>query len=235
MKKLGIIGGMGPLADEAFISLLHSYAKCKRDCDYIPFLLDGNCLRPDRSDFICGKSHFSPLNSLLYSARLLVQADCDCIAMPCNTAHFWYSDIRKIIPPSIDFPSIVSLTVSACTKKSKTVLLLSTDGTRQSGIYERKCKASGLELISIPEKIKALTKEIIFSVKSGKSPDISELLQECSAYTNSVILGCTELSHAIIKSSGKYCERLSITDSLSVLAKYVLERFYKRAFSIPYT
>ncbi len=234
MKKLGIIGGMGPFADEAFISLLNSYSHAVCDNSHIPFLLDGNCLRPDRSDFICKKSGASPLNSLISSARMLVRQGCDCLVIPCNTAHFWYHNMKSRLPRCIDFPSIVSLSAEACAKKSKNTLLLSTEGTRLCGIYERECKSKGVRLITAPKNINSMTNEIISSVKSGKKTDISTLLKESSAHCDSIILACTELSYALLENYSEQVQGLKITDSLSVLARYVIERFYKRSEDMPY-
>ncbi len=235
MNKLGIIGGMGPFADEAFISLINSYCPESTDSKHIPFLLDGNCARPDRSDFICKKSRNSPLDSLLTSTRMLVRCGCDCIVIPCNTAHFWYSDIKELLPKYIDFPSIVSLSVNACAKKSQSAILLATDGTRLCGIYDRACQMSGIKLVSVPKGLSSLTRDLIFSVKAGKSADISSLLHESSYYCDSLILACTELSYALLKSQRANILGLNITDSLSVLAQYVLKKYYKKPFLLPHT
>ncbi len=234
MKKLGIIGGMGPFADQAFLSLLNSLTNGTGDQDHIPFLLDGNCARPDRSDFICKKSKLSPFLSLSSSADMLARCGCDCIAMPCNTAHFWYCKIKKRLPQCIDFPSIISLSVNSCAKKSNSALLLSTDGTRLCGLYSRECALRGLTLPLASEKLISMTRNIILSVKSGENTDISELLYESSKYCDSVILACTELSAALMTST-ELPKNMTITDSLSVLARYVAEKYFKKPFNLPYT
>ena len=59
-RTLGIIGGMGPHSDIAFLEMLHSRANAESDSDYIPVLYDGNCRRPDRSDFLTKKRKRCP-------------------------------------------------------------------------------------------------------------------------------------------------------------------------------
>ncbi len=225
-KKIGIIGGMGPFADEAFISLLNSHSEGCCDASHIPFILDCNCKRPDRSDFLCRKSSSSPLNSLIESTKLLVDCGCDILAMPCNTAHFWHGELLKYVPPGVVFPSMVELTVQAASKLSDRTLLLSTDGTRLCGIYSKAFEKYGSKNISPPPEINTITLQVIKDVKSGISADIFPLLQLCSEMSDSVILGCTELSRAFLTATPNVPKSLRITDSLSVLAQYVAKLYF---------
>ncbi len=225
LKKLGIIGGMGPLADETFIFLLHICANAKTDQDYIPFILDGNCSRPDRSAFLCKKSSESPFESLKSSTKMLVESGCDAIVMPCNTAHFWYEELKEIVPNEIYFPSMIELSLENCAKKCYEVMLLSTDGTRLCGIYSTLAPKFGIKITHPPKHLAVMTSQLIASVKSGKNSNIAPLLTECKKYCKNVILGCTELSRAYLNTKQSF--GLCITDSLQILAQCIVSKFEK--------
>ncbi len=222
---------MGPLADDAFLYLLHKYSPADCDQEHIDCVVDMCCSRTDRSDFLLGKSDVSPLSSLVKSAVCLAELGCDCIVMPCNTAHFWYAEILKAIPKNVVFPSMVKLCAASAFRKSKNIALLSTVGTRISRIYENE----GLIPVKLPEWLEAEAIDAVKSIKSGEDYDISSLLYRVSEFSDGVILGCTELSRALVLGRVKIPEKLFVTDSLSVLARFAIERYYKKKIFVLYS
>ncbi len=234
MNKLGIIGGMGPLADESFIKLLNTCSSGGTDSSHIPFILDCNCARADRSTFLCGSSADSPFDSLKESIKNLLSFGCNALVMPCNTAHYWHKELKAYIPPSIPFPSMPVLTASSAAEKSSHAMLLSTEGTRLCGVYDEYFEKFKIKSITPTDEIISLTSNVIHDVKSGKAVCISSLLRLCSEHTDSVILGCTELSRALLESSEPIPHKLCITDSLSVLASFTSKWYFDRKFCFRY-
>ncbi len=226
---------MGPLADETFVQLLNSCTNGAGDASHISFMLDCNTTRPDRSEFLCQKSFLSPFESLKKSVDMLINCGCDMLAMPCNTAHFWYEELSKDLPTGVDFPSMPSLTAMTASRYSSSAAVLSTEGTRLCGIYSKEFASYGIKELRLPTDISCAASNAIYNIKYGKSIDPSNLLQLCSEHTDTVILGCTELSRAILNSSSPIPHGLTVIDSLSVLARYLGERYFGCSFSLKYT
>ena len=59
-------------------------------------------------------------NSLLFGCRLLQKNKCKFIVIPCNTAHYWYNDLKKKINiPIINMPEEVYKFTKKNVKKFK--------------------------------------------------------------------------------------------------------------------
>ena len=58
------------------------------------------------------------LKSLLKGLKLLEKSGCKFIVIPCNTAHYWYEDLKKKIKiPIINMPKEVFLHTKKFVKK----------------------------------------------------------------------------------------------------------------------
>lgn len=97
--RLGVLGGMGPLATADFLAKLTRLTPASVDQDHIPAVIYSATQTPDRSASITGRGP-SPRQALTEGARFLAENGAACIAIPCNTAHFWYGDIQR----SVDIP-----------------------------------------------------------------------------------------------------------------------------------
>ena len=216
-RVLGIIGGMGPLADVTFLELLHSHTRANGDSGHIPVLYDGNCNRPDRSDYLTGVSRKSPYEGLRSSFKALERDGADVIVLPCNTAHFWIDRLRKIKRRGTVLINMVYQTCRACERASlKRVCLLSTSGSAKKDIFGAYLFNMGIDLIYPQKETAALVYSLIRNIKGGKNADLSELetkLREirCDAFA----VGCTELSRALFNTEKP---TLRYIDGLSALA-----------------
>jgi len=143
------------------------------------------------------------LKSLLEGCRSLEKSGCKFIVIPCNTAHYWYEDLKKKIKiPIINMPKEVFLhTKKICTKGAK-IGLLATEGTLKTEIYEKLFKndyklikpSHNLQIKSVNKTIKHVKMgNIKFAEKSIK-PAINYLIRN---NCKKIILGCTELPIAI--------------------------------------
>jgi len=84
------------------------------------------------------KKYLIVLRSLLKGCRLLQKNKCKFIVIPCNTAHYWYDDLKKKINiPIINMPKeVFKQTKKLCAKNSK-IGLLATEGTLKTGVYNK--------------------------------------------------------------------------------------------------
>ncbi|MCL2071129.1 MAG: amino acid racemase [Oscillospiraceae bacterium] len=212
MKTLGIIGGLGPAASAYFYELITRLTKADCDQQHIEIVLFSRSDTPDRSAFITGESDDSPLPSILEVAAVLNSVGADYIAIPCITAHYFIDEIRKT--SKVPIISMVEETVKHLRIKSvKSVGILATDGTIASGLFQSALKNAGIAPV-LPES-QTEVMNIINAVKAGKAVDCAALLriaQSCG--TDTVLLGCTELSLP-----GKSIVDSNITDCMEILAR----------------
>lgn len=216
--KLGILGGLGPMASAYFLEMITEHTKAARDQDHIDILLSSRATTPDRTAFILGKSEENPLPVMLEDARYLESCNVSAIVIPCNTAHYFIDEIRKSV--SVPVPGIIEETVLHVKKnKKKKVGILATEGTLFSRSYQLACEAQGLAWEIPNEGDTELLMHLIYDcVKKGlPAPEekfryIIEKLLSCGC--DSIILGCTELS-VINRQLGR---DPALTDSLEVLA-----------------
>ena len=193
----------------------------KKDQDHLRIVIDNNPQIPDRTAAILGKGE-SPLSLLIETARNLERAGADLIAIPCNTAHFYLSEVQKAVKvPIID---MIGETVSRV--EAGRVGLLATDGTRKSGVYSRACAARGIDIVYPSASDQKWLMEGIYAIKSGAAPDkfqegiigVIERIKDAGA--GAAILGCTELSLIPVPDA----TLIPVYDALTVLAQVAVSR-----------
>ena len=134
---IGILGGMGTQAGLDFCNKLAMLNRGKIDQEYPLFILYNRSNIPGRPESIgihAKKLSTIPkkpkniikynkvLKSLLDGCRSLEKSGCKFIVIPCNTAHYWYEDLKnKINIPIINMPK----EVFKHTKKNLLGLILS--------------------------------------------------------------------------------------------------------------
>ncbi len=216
---LGILGGLGPASGSYFYDMVIRHTAAERDSDHIDVLLSGCASTPDRTGYILGKSEESPLPDMLDCAEKLVSIGADMIAIPCNTAHYFYDALSEGL--SVPVVNIIRETVEYVRAMGvRTVGVLATDGTVQSGAYAKVCEEAGLKLVTPCEIGQARIMSIIYDeIKAGKAPDMDAFYDICShmreAGCERIVLGCTELS---LLMRDYDLDRDLFIDSLEVLA-----------------
>ena len=217
-KLLGILGGLGPMASIYFCEMLTSHTKAERDSDHINFLLSSRADTPDRSSFILGQSKDDPTQAMTEEARRLERAGADIIAIPCNTAHYFYDSICAAVNTPI--LNIITETARFCNWCNvKKIGVLATEGTAASGAYERFLGEYSISTVPLAANEQSTVTKIIFDrIKSGLEVDVRELLDVIESLrargSELIVLGCTELS--LIKK--KYALPEYVVDSLELLA-----------------
>lgn len=196
-KTIGIIGGMGPLATCDLFRKIIDVTDAKIDQEHVRVCIDSNTEIPDRTEAII-KGGKDPVPEMVSSAKRLESIGADLLIMPCNTAHFFYSDIVE----AVDIPvlNMIEETAKAVQRAGLSkVGLLATDGTVRSGVYSDVFVRYGIELIIPDNKNQKSVMDIIYNgIKSGNmNINITGFKQAInfidSRGAESVILGCTEL------------------------------------------
>lgn len=217
-KLLGILGGLGPMASVYFCEMLISHTKADKDSDHINFLLSSRADTPDRSSFILGQSKEDPTEAMTEEALRLEAAGADIIAIPCNTAHYFYDRICDAIHTPI--LNIITETARFChASGAHKIGVLATEGTAASGAYEKFLKDYSIEILPLSTEEQDTVSKIIFEqIKSGQAPDIEAFRSVMSRLRERgaelIVLGCTELS--LIKKQYPLPEY--VVDSLEILA-----------------
>tara|TARA_Y100000768_G_scaffold327557_1_gene265255 strand:+ start:300 stop:989 length:690 start_codon:yes stop_codon:yes gene_type:complete len=228
---IGILGGMGTQAGLDFCNKLAKLNRGKSDQNYPLFLLYNKSNIPDRKQNL--KNYSKVLKSLIIGCKFLQKNKCKFISIPCNTAHYWYEDLKiKIKIPILNMPKIVyENALRNCSKSSK-IGLLATETTIKTGIYKKYFEKK-YDLI-MPQKnlqTKCVNKSIKL-VKMGKTKEAEKAIKPAVNYLlkkkcKKIILGCTELPIAIFAYKSFKKAKLSkiFMDPNLILAEASLKRY----------
>ena len=222
-KTIGILGGMGPLATADLYRKIIERTRADRDNEHIRVYIDGNAAIPDRTAAILHGGE-DPVPEMLSALRHLEACGADCIIMPCNTAHYFLPRLREQTAlPILDMQRI---TAAVCRERfpGKTAAILATDGTVQSGLYDRALDAEGVRWIHPGESEQKSLMHLIYGVVKASRPMEPEK-ERWDAILDTLrgqgadlfILGCTELPvlAGVLPSEGPF---LDPTDELAKAA-----------------
>ena len=217
--RLGVIGGLGPMATAYYLELVIRMTDVKRDQDHPEIVIANIPSIPDRTAYILGKSQDDPLVPMVQIGSQLKNMGATVVATPCITAHYFHEALQN----GIGLPLIHAIRSTAKVLRSAGVSrvgLMATDGTVQSGIFQKQIEEYGMELVLPSEEGQKGVMTLIYDqVKAGLEPDLglfNSIRDElrCNG-AQAVVLGCTELS--LLKKSHDLGD--GVLDALEVLAK----------------
>lgn len=200
---LGVLGGMGPLATLDFQRRLLEATPAQSDQQQLPSVVWNVPQIADRQKALAGTGP-SPLPQLIHGIRVLNQAGASHIAIPCNTAHYWYDALSEASAAPI--LHIVDATLAALEQAANTpqrVGIIATKGTLDAGWYQQKLAARGIEVVEpTPEELAQWFVPGCYAVKRGALKEGGELLtQQALALfargAQKLILACTEVPVAL--------------------------------------
>ena len=228
---IGILGGMGTQAGLDFCSKLAKLNRGKTDQKYPLFLLYNKSTIPDRKQY--KEQYKKILDSLIEGCRFLQKNNCKFIAIPCNTAHFWYLDlVKRIKIPILNMPEIVYSNVKNNLKKNSKIGLLATEATIKTGIYSHYFNKKFLLISPITTLQQRSVNKSIKLVKMGKTKEAERAIKPAVNYLikkkcKKIILGCTELPIAIFAYKSFKKAKLSKTfmDPNLILAEASMKKY----------
>jgi aspartate racemase len=248
---IGILGGMGTQAGLDFCNKLAILYRGKIDQDYPLFLLYNKSNIPGRPESIgihtgklsnktnnnkSKKKYELVLKSLVNGCKLLKKSKCKFIVIPCNTAHYWYDDLKnKIKLPIINMPKEVFTYAKKKCKKNSSIGLLATEGTLKTGVYN-KFFDKDYNLVFPNKSIQnSSVNKAIKLVKMGKVKLANKVIKSAIDYLikkkcKKIILGCTELPIAIFafKSFKTIKSSKIFLDPNLILANAAMKKYQNR-------
>ena len=248
---IGILGGMGTQAGLDFCNKLAILNRGKIDQEYPLFVLFNKSNIPGRPESIgvqtknlsnklknkkIKKKYSLVLKSLLHGCKVLKESKCKFIVIPCNTAHYWYEDLKKKINlPIVNMPEeVFNHTKNKC-KKNSTIGLLATEGTLRTGIYNKFFDKDYNLIFPKNSLQKNSVNKAIKLVKMGKVREASKAIEPAIEFLvkkkcKKIILGCTELPIAIFafKSFQKIKTSKIFLDPNLILASTAMKIYLKK-------
>ncbi len=220
---IGVLGGMGPLATVDFFNKVLAATPAKGDADHIPLLIQSDPRIAPRPAAILNGGR-SPLPELLAARDRLIAAGATALAMPCNTAHFWYADLVKGC--SVPFLSIVDASVSELALRASAgapIGIIATRATLAAQIFDAPMARAGYALM-LPDDamLDTLLLPGIELVKAGNAVGGGRLIEQAvqgllTRGARAVILACTETPLALDALQSPL--RGQCVDSTAALAK----------------
>lgn len=234
--KLGIVGGVGPAATIDFMEKIIRRTRVHRDQEHIRMIVEHNPQIPDRTDHLVNNGP-DPTIPLYSACKKLEQAGVNVIAIPCNTAHAFFDRIQHHLSvPILNMLELTARHIAGKYPDKKTIGLLATTGTLQSGIYRRALENAGLQCLVPDNMLQEMVMAVIYGaegVKGRFSRDLCrQQLNTVIAHLQdkgcvAVILGCTELPLVIPGTDGltQGEPALPIIDPTAILADTCIELF----------
>ncbi len=218
MKKLGIIGGAGPLASALLYETIiqESYTAGKKIPEIVlinyPFTRGLSLSERKENEKILQ-------DELLYCLKTLNTSGVEMAVLACNTLHLFL----KTLLPQVPFPFhyLPKLVVDAAKERQHhRLLILGTQNTCHSHLYQ----LAGIQTIYPSNQDQIVIDEVIDRILEGKvlkndSCLVSQVIEKMSLLTefDAVVLGCTDfpvLHHRFPISTTK-----PIYDSIKIPAK----------------
>jgi len=233
-KIIGILGGMGPEATADLFLKIIKATPAKRDQDHLRIIIDNNPKIPPRTESILGEGS-SSLPKMVKTAKNLENAGVDFIIISCNTAHYYYEELRKSV--KIPILNMIDQTVQRINKdypKIKKIGLIATIGTIKTKIYDRGLAKTGIEIITPHENVeKKVIKAIFKYIKVGKLKEGRKLMIEVADHlvkmgAQSILCGCTEVS--LVLKDGDLS--VPVIDPLQILAEIAVEKAFEEKLNI---
>lgn len=219
MKKLCIVGGMGPLATADCYTRIINESPAKKDQEHIEMLIISDSLMPDRTNSILTGESSELLERFRNNFNTAKMWGADLIIIPCNTSHYYYDEFLKMT--DIKILNMVELASKAIGDRT---FVFATEGTYKSEIYKKYIEKENKVYLELTDKEKEISNETIYRIKRGvrpllkNFPEFDKMLKEKSKEA-SVILACTELSLLDV-------DNKNVIDAMDILVRTAVKEAY---------
>lgn len=219
--RLGVLGGLGPLATVDFYQKTIAVVPALSDADHIPLVILSVPQIPDRSRAII-EGNDRPLPWLAEAVDMLNGLDVELIAIACNTAHHWYDELAS--RSKAEIVHIADATIGELRRQrgGNRLAVLATQGTLSSGFYQRRLRQAGFDCDNpaTPQFQRAVD-DAVHLVKVGR---LEQAKTACAAAlgcclevgVETVVLACTELP---VAADGIMPEGMLVIDSTMALVR----------------
>ena len=200
MKKIGIIGGLGPEATILYYKEMADQYKI-RSGGVDPEIIIYSISLVEFKKYMDEKDLSSAIGLLSRAVDSIVKAGADFVSIAANTPHIVFDEVNR--NSKVPIISIVEETAKSADmiSKNRKVGLMGTGFTMKSDFYPKSFRKYGLEVFTpdkkdqdyIHEKIfSELTNGVVAEKTKEKFLEIVQSLIETHA-VDSLVLGCTEL------------------------------------------
>lgn len=226
-KVIGILGGMGPEATAALFLKIIRATPALKDQDHFRIVIDNNPKIPSRVQAILDNDE-SPLEQLQATLHNLERAGAELVAIPCNTAHYYYNELQA--SANVPIINMISETVAYIYSNFpniKKIGLLASSGTLKTGIYHK--ATTKMEVITPDDSKQEIAMNAIYGeqgIKAGftQGEPRNAMLEVAKALINrgaeAIIAGCTEVSLVLTQEDLP----VPLIDALQVLAETVVKK-----------
>ncbi len=199
MKRIGIIGGLGPEATmDYYKEIINAFKNVSDDLNY-PEIIIYSINMPGFLDLMKLKKYEQAADLLLQKIDALKLAGAEFAAISANTPHFLFDNLKE--RSEIPLISIVESTCKEAFKRGyKRLGLLGTGFTMNTSFYPDVFKKNGIEIVMPDKNDKELINQKLFSeIELGIFKDetrelligvIDKMVKQHKI--DSIILGCTE-------------------------------------------
>ena len=216
MRRVGILGGMGPEATVLLMQRVLAAVPARDDADHIPLIVHQNPGVPSRIKRLIEGTGEDPGPVLAQMARDLAAAGAEALAMPCNTAHAYAPQICAAT--ALPFLDMRAATVAALPKGR--IGMLASPAVRLTGAFDAAFTGAGL--VPVWPEAEGPVLALIRQVKAGDTGPaaraaMAELGAEMAGRCDHLLVACTELSLLTAVFEGGF------TDSLDCLVTAICD------------
>lgn len=198
--RIGVVGGMGPMAGVYFQQLIIEATPAARDQDHFEVVCFTNPHVPERMRSLAEDGGRRYAAAVRASAQLLVRAGATHVVIPCNTAHARLAEIQDgVQAPILDMIAIGLAELEARHGAGRRTGLLATVGTIRERVYQRAATGGVAEWVLPDAADQERVAKAILAVKVGRTSDILDELKQVAGRliergAELIVIGCTELS-----------------------------------------
>jgi len=224
--RIGIVGGMGPMAGVYLQQLIIEATPAGRDQDHFQVVCFTNPHVPERMRSLSEDGGRRYAEAVRASALLLVESGVTHLAVACNTAHARLAEIRRDVPAT--FVDMIDLGVTELVEHhgpGVRVGLLATAGTIAERVYQKAAPEAGLDwVLPDPADQRRVSNAIIAVKVSRASSEAADLLAASRRLAERgarvLLVGCTELSMCLdaMRPAG-----VPLVDPLRAVARHLVE------------
>lgn len=230
-KKIGIIGGAGPMAScllyQEIIRICQKSYSCQNDQDFPEIVI----INYPFSNMLCmedvQQNKALLINELQECFNRLEQQKIDIAVIACNTLHTFLRDITTNIKILIEVDNVIAQYMKQ--QKLKKIAVFSTETTIALGLYQKRCGANSIMYTNEQTKLTQVINNILAGTVSGYEIDtfctIIENLYQKSLF-DGIVLGCTELSliyEPVVQFLQKRFSNVTLIDTTRLLAQTVVQ------------